>query len=530
MAVEGASSEPVTEPAHGALARPRGLGLVERALIALAVVALAGFFPWFPPLQSPNELTRVYLASALVEDGAVSIEGPIQRWGPIFDVSVRDGRPYSDKAPGVAFLAAPVIAAYDALADEPTLDGRVRLTRLVCATIPTVLLLFWMFGFLAEHLPDRGLRLALVAAYTFGTVATAYANLAFGHQLSAVTLFGLFLLIRRLSDARGAPLPTRRRLVAIGLVTGFAVWVEYQNVLLLLPLAGFFVWRTRRALPRSLAWAALGAAGPVLVLAAYHQAAFGAPWLTGYSFIASSFKEVHAQGLLGVALPKASHAFLSFLSPAKGLFFFAPWLALALLGLPLAWRRGGEGRVLVVVVVLYALFVTSLVYPVGGWTVSQRHLTPMVPFLVLPVGLAVKRLGTPLRVAFAGLAVAAIAICGVSAIVWPHYQEHLHNPFFQLGWPLFRDGWVPPSIFSTLGVDGWTAALLVLSLGASAALLGSVASIGAGLRGRAWLRAGAVIAAIALASLYLELASLPGRSQDVVRDRQWVESIYPKED
>jgi len=527
VAVEGAPSEPLTSSAPG-VGTPTRTGTLERAVIALAFVTIAGFFPWFAPLHSPNELTRVYLASALVEDGAVSIEGPIQRWGPIFDVSVRDGTRYSDKAPGVAFAAAPVIALYDALASAPTLEGRVRLTRLVCATIPTLLLLFWLFGYLAEHVPDRGLRVALVAAYALGSVATAYAGLAFGHQLSAVALFGLFLLVRRLPAIGAGRRATRWQLARVGLVAGLAVWVEYQNVLLLLPLAGFYLWRTRDGLPRAIGWAALGIVGPVAALAVYHQAAFGAPWLTGYSFIASSFKEVHAQGLLGVALPKPEHAWLSFLSPQKGLFFFAPWLALALVGLPLAWRRGADHRVLVIVVLLYALFVTSLVYPFGGWTMSQRHLTPMVPFMVLPVGLAVMRYGAPLRVLFAGAAVAAIAICGVSAIVWPHYQEHLQNPYFQLGWPLFRDGWVPPSVFTSVGIDGWNVALLLLSLGASAVLLGSVASLGGSLRGRAWLRGGAVVAAIAVAAIYLELASMPGRQQDVSVDRRWVESVYTK--
>ncbi len=489
-------------------------GPFERLVLALAFVTQAAFFPWFPELRSPNELTRVYLAESLVDDASVSIDGAIARHGSIFDLSVRevDGhrRHYSDKAPGLAFLATPFIALYHATSSAPDLNTQVRLTRFVTATLPTFILLVLLLRFLRSELVDRRLPAILVLGYALGTVATPYSGLAFGHQLSACILFSLFLAIR--ADKPRAPL--------VGLLASAAVLVEYQNALLLLPFAIWFLARVRLS-PRHLALAVLGMAPLTALLLVYHHAAFGSPFLTGYSFIASSFAEVHAQGLLGVTLPKLSAANLSFISPAKGLFFFSPWLALALPGLFLLDPRGPH-RFTLVFVVIYALFVSSLVYPDGGWTVSQRHLAPMVPFLILPIGLLIDRRRSPFAPVLVGLLIPSIAACTISAVVWPHWQDHLQNPFWQLGWPLFADGWVPASALAF--ISSWW--LLVTLLGLASLCLLAYLLEPLILRHRYVALLATAALTTAIAATYIALARLPGRTQDVERDRQFIERTY----
>jgi len=174
--------------------------------------------------------------------------------------------------------------------------------------------------------------------------------------------------------------------------------------------------------------------------------------------------------------------------------------------------------------VLYALFVSALVYPLGGWTVSQRHLVPALPFMLLPVGLLVDRLERRPgcgRALFAGLALPALLACGISALVWPHWQEHLRNPFWQLGWPLFLDGWVAPSAFEALGLPSRIAGCCLLGLAALALLLELARGPGSRLR-----RLLALGAALALAFGYVALARLPGRAQDTRADRRFIERVY----
>lgn len=506
------------------LPRVSRVGSLDLLVLALAFSFHTAFFAWFPEIRSPNELTRVYLAGALLEDRTVKIDRQIAKYGPVFDVSERKVGAtlyhYSDKAPGVALLALPALAVQRALsASPPKLDAKVRLVRLWVCSLPTLLLLVLLLRFLKRHLPDPRLPALLTLAYALASPATPYASLTLGHQPSAVVLFAAFLWIRRMHA--GARLAAS---LLVGVLASLAVNIEYQNALLFLPLAAFFAWRVRMR-PLHLLAALLGAAPLTALLLYYHHLAFGSPLLTGYSFLASSFKEVHAKGMMGVALPKASHAYLSFLSPAKGLFFFAPWLALAVPGLFLLWRsRRADLRLMALFVLLYALFVAALVYPEGGWTVSQRHLVPAIPFMVLPVGLCVARLerypGCG-RLLLTGLALPALFVCGVSAVVWPHYQEALRNPFWQLGWPLFRDHWVVPSVINRFGVSSFALTIALLSAAAGLFLVDLVrASPG-------WPRRVLYPAlALGLAAGALALARLPARNQDTTGDRAYAEKHY----
>lgn len=511
-------------------AHPRiALGAFERFVLVLTFVAQAAFFPWFPELHSANELSRVYLAESLVEDGSVSIDKAMARHGAIFDLSVREveghKRHYSDKAPGLALLATPLIALHDLVSPGTSpeeLATRVRLARLIGATLPTLFLLILLMRFLKEELVSPTLPAVLVLTYGLGTVAAPYAGLAFGHQLSALVLFGLFLRVRKTTRTTSAS-----HLIATGLVAGSAILVEYQNALLLLPFVVWFIARTRS--PRAIGLAMVGGLVPIALLMAYHQAAFGSPFLTGYSFIASSFAAVHAQGLLGVAWPKTSHAFLSFLSSSKGLFFFSPWLVVGALGLSTLERRG-DHRFHLFFVILYALFVSALVYPVGGWTVSQRHLAPMVPFFVLPAGLLIERWLAQKRsvtswfwpAVFVGLALVSILQCTISAVVWPHYIETLTNPFWQLGWPLFRDGWVPPSALSFMS-SWWLLATILAT--AALTLIGWLV-LPLLVRHRVMALIASVCVVTATTVGWVVLATKPGRDQDVSKDRAFIERVY----
>jgi hypothetical protein len=515
--------------------------LLERFVLGLVFVTQAAFFPWFPKLQSPNELTRVYLAEAMTRDGDLHIDRPLRRHGAILDLATRveaDGRHfYSDKAPGLTALALPAMALYQATLDDaprlpPPVEAdhlatRIRILRFFGATLPTLLLLVLLMRTLVAELADRRLASVLVLGYGLGTPAVAYAGLAFGHQLSALLLFSLFLLIRRLRP--DSPLG---RSVAVGLLASFAVAVEYQNALLLLP---FAVWYLRRV--RLSIWhiaAAVGGLVPITAaLLAYHQAAFGSPFLTGYSFLASEFAKIHSQGLLGIGLPNLGHAWLSLLSPAKGLFFFAPWLVLAIPGFILYTRRPDD-RFACGFVILYVLFVSAMIYPDGGWTVSQRHLTPVLPFLLLPIGRLIEGLRHPtlsarggLRESLAGpvlvgLLIPSILVCTLSAITWPHWQEGLQNPFWQIGLRLFSDGWVPPSALSFMA--SWWLAVILLSAAALVLLAWLVE--GELLRLRMAHLTFALAATATIAGAYIALARLPGRDAETHPHRRFIEDVY----
>ena len=62
--------------------------------LALGLVFLYAF-PHYPRIQSANELPRVYLVVAMVDDGTFAIDHGVKRWGPTADVSPSNGHQYS---------------------------------------------------------------------------------------------------------------------------------------------------------------------------------------------------------------------------------------------------------------------------------------------------------------------------------------------------------------------------------------------------------------------------------------------------
>ena len=415
----------------------------ERALVVMVLLGLSLFSPYFRELYSANEHSRLLLTNAIVVDHSVIIDQAIKRLADSPDKSRRDGHYYSDKAPGVAFLAVPVVACYRWFAAAPSLEGEMRAARFIAATVPTALLLALLLSYLAERLHDVRVRLALGIGYGFGSLATTYGILLFGHQLSSLLMFGTFLLARR-ADER-----SRWRALATGMCAASAIVTEYQNAVLLVPLGALFLWRAR-AKPLPVLCAMLGALPPTALLLAYHQAAFGSPWHTGYVFLANDFAAVHSQGLLGIGTPTLANLWLSLFSAEKGLLFYSPFLALGVCGLAFARPRDRDLTLSLMMTASFVLFVSSMIYAEGGWTVSLRHLTPIVPWMLLPAGLLVERgargsvLLFPLLV---GLVLASVFLTGLPTVVYP-YLHDLANPVFQLIVPAFLDGWLPPSALS----------------------------------------------------------------------------------
>ena len=99
------------------------------------------------------------------------------------------------------------------------------------------------------------------------------------------------------------------------------------------------------------------------------------------------------------------------------------------------------------VLAAYAYFTSAFSYDSWGWTPGPRHLTPLVPFLLLPAGLAIawlearaERWASALRGAAAGLCAVSVALTGLVAMV-NYVPPEVSTAPFGLALPLFRSGW-----------------------------------------------------------------------------------------
>lgn len=478
-------------------------------------------FPYHPGLRSPNELCRLWQTRSLVEYGKLEINDALRDFGYVGDLSKKDGKYYPSKAPLLSFLAVPGYVALKAIGGGglhavPEL-ALVYFSRLLLTVLPTLLCLVWIRRFLAAYVQPLWADLITVT-YALGSLAFSYSLLFMSHQLVAVLLFCAFYALWRVLRGEWR----KPALLLSGAFAGAAVAAEYTAALGLLGLGLYGLAAIARSeggvgervkrLAQLTGLSFLGALPFLVFLGAYHQAAFGNPLHTGYLYLNdAAYQPWHLGGFLGIRYPDP-HAFaLSFVSPLRGLFALAPFWLVSLLGLGLLWRRdravfaASAGLLLA-----YAYFTSSFSYASWGWTTGPRHMTSLMPFVLLPAALVVERLSsasstaTRLGLGFCGgLAASSMLVTGALSLV-DYVPDSVSSAFFGLALPLFRDGYTPPSLLGALGIQSPAAgAVLLVLLGLVAILIGALLANGT---------APALMAATAALALHLGVLALATRN------------------
>jgi hypothetical protein len=467
--------------------------------LVVAVYLLA--FPYHPGLRSPNELCRLWQTKSLVDFGALQINEVLYLYGGVGDLSVmpekkdRLNQPYyyPSKAPLLSVAAVPVYATLKALnGGDARKVGEVQLvfwSRLFITVLPTLLMLVYLRRFLAAYLSAEVVG-PLVATYALGSLAFNYSMMFLSHQTTATLLFGAFYALWRCSRGEWRA----RGYLAAGAFAGAAVACEYTSAL---GVAGLVVyaaidvlskrdaaWKERSlALARAAGTATAGALPFVIALALYHQACFGGPLESGYKHLNDpGYQPWHLGGFLGIRYP-SPHAFLmSFFSPLRGFFVTSPFLLLGVLGLKHFWTWSKPAArplfwLTVVQLTGHAYFTSSFSYESWGWAAAPRHLTGLVPFLLLPAGLALDWLRSqPSPAARVGLAAAA-ALCALSVVLTGsialvnYIPDNLSTSVFGVVVPLFTHGYFPPTTLHFLGIPNpWSGGLVWLGIIAVALL------------------------------------------------------------
>jgi len=394
-----------------------------------------------------NTASRLMLTYTLVDQGKVAISDFHQQTK---DKARFRGEYYSDKLPGFSLLATlPYIAAKSILRLPPhplnkpafpywAADYWITLGTSGLLTACTgVLLVFW-----AGELGCSRRQAALIGlAYGLATPAYVYATLAYGHQASAFALFASFYLLSR----QTRPTETLRVLTA-GFLAAFAAVIELQvgpaaAILGLYLLAQCLSGRRR---PDALAYFAVGALIPTLILLIYNQLAFGSPWDMGYFHHATrEFAQVHnRENPLGLRRPDWTKLIPLLWGRYRGLLFYAPILALSLPGWAVFMARRAWDLAVVSLAVAAAILLVNLCYPewTGGWSTGPRLLVPLLPFAILPVAAVVAGSSVPARLASpiaAGLFLAGGTVMLLFQSVGARVPHTYEDPLVQTVWPMW---------------------------------------------------------------------------------------------
>jgi hypothetical protein len=417
------------------------------AVFALLLACHIYFLQIYPHFTSPNEVSRLLLTSAILDDHTLAIDQAMERYGRPQDRAFFNGRHYSDKAIGTSLLGLPALAliriAENILAFRFSVEVTVFWIRLLTVTVPSILFLVLLVKFWQKLRPGSKYLPHFVFLYLFGTIAFTYSSQFVSHLLLGITLFcsAHFLNESRLREQENP----RKQILLSGLFAGLSLLLEFPAAVPVAILCIFAMAALRNL--KKFIYFAFPILIAVLLILGYNQLIFGTPWDVTYRHMTHSFHAAkHAEGLVGMGLPKleALHGLL--FSRHHGLFFISPFLLLSIPGFYRMSRRtewSFLANLFMAIMLAIILTYSAFSYWVAGWNFGPRYITPVIPFLCTAAFFFADEYmeKSPFRrTIFAATGIWSALCVTIGTITFPFPPDNLRDPIFFLHFPLLMNG------------------------------------------------------------------------------------------
>jgi hypothetical protein len=437
---------------------------ISAIFIFLILLICYGFF--FPRWASWSQNSRLDLVLAIVDEGQLSIDSYYENTG---DYAYYRGHYYSDKAPGQSFLSVPIYAIYkvflkiqpinnllETISQSSAFESTLREngTGLLPGKIYFASALYFVTFFVVS-LPAAGLgvllytilrywmlskasRFFLTLIYGLATPAFSYSGMLLSHQLVAFLLFLAFYLAfisKKESISQG-------RTFLIGLLLGWAVISEYPAVFIAFGIAIYLIWLHRSI--TTLIWGTIGAFLPISLLMAYDWLIFESILPKGYLY-SVNYHQLHDVGLVSITYPKLDALWGITFSPYRGLFFLSPILLFGVIGLFTWWRQRifvPEMILCVWSIITLFLFNSSSIMWEGGYAVGPRYIVPMLPFLMICLGVSWERIksNVPTQIVIGVLSLWSFVAIWIETISGQSFPDWTPNPLINYSIPRFLSG------------------------------------------------------------------------------------------
>jgi hypothetical protein len=390
----------------------------KRAFLIGAVAFVS--FAYFYGGGGWNQNSRFDLLRAIIEQHTLRIDAYHDNTE---DKAHFAGHYYSDKAPGLVFLALPfgvatriVLRAAGVNPESPRAEVAISyLASLGSVALPTALACVCVF-FLALRLGLSFSSAEFAAlAMCLATPLWAYATLFWAHALVGACLVFAFASALTLRDHAT---PQREFLLAlgVGLAAGWAVVTEYPAAPAAVVLACFALYQAwphgRAARGRTISGVGTGALACAIVLMLYLHAAFGSIFRPSYSYYdPNSFVFMQQRGYLGLTYPHVDVLLKILFGCRRGLFFASPVLTAAPIGFAILWKdKSARPTALaaIVIVAYYFLFNASFYQWQAGLSYGPRYAGAALPLLCLGLAAAWARATSVWRRVLAVLAACSV--------------------------------------------------------------------------------------------------------------------------
>ena len=418
-----------------------------------SLLGLASFFSFIYCYEGGgwNQNSRFDLLRAIVERHTLQIDA--------YHTNTQDkahfrGHYYSDKAPGLVFLAVPFalparmgmrVVGIDP--ESPRGEYALSFIVIACAVaLPTALAGVCLF-FLALRFGADGVGAAFaVIVMSIGTPILAYASLFWAHALVGACLLFAFAAALKVGDGSSARAEFWWAL-AVGVTAGWATVTEYPAVIASALLALFALiqaWpRGSAAQWRVFFGVGLGAAVTACVLFGYLLAAFGGLRPSYSYYDPNSFSFMQQQGYMGLTYPHPDRLVKILFGCSRGLLFASSVLVAALVGW---WMMRKQFRAAVLVagaiIVYYFLFNASFYWWKAGLAFGPRYAGASIPLLSLGLAVAWTQASRGWRWVLIALAVCSVFVTVIVVSTSSELAMQDSCPIVHSSWPAFWSGQV----------------------------------------------------------------------------------------
>lgn len=326
-----------------------------------------------------NHNSRLDLVHSVVIKGTLSIDDYHDNTG---DKSLFNDHYYSDKAPGVAFVAIPSFFVIKHIFSwfEINVDDSKGwfisswFTTIFSVGFITALGGVFIFLLLKEQHNNTKAALVCSGAVFLSSVIFTYASTLFSHAMTAgfiaISLWSCF-----------SKKQVSYKCYLGGFCAGMAVICEYTSALVIISIFLVVAFRSYR---QALMFC-VGGIFPILLFVFYNYFGFGSFISTGYANV-DGWEQMET-GLFGINFRYFSgEKFYKLLfSRYRGMFFWTPFLLMFLPGIIFFWKKNWKMLLGIIMLFLLQVFLIASYFAWdGGNSVGPRHLAALYPIMLIP--------------------------------------------------------------------------------------------------------------------------------------------------